>query len=106
MKKTLKLDNLTEEINIVHLSDVHFGAVRYKKIINQLEIKLNELSNTCDLAIISGDLADGSSLINENDFLPLKEVKMPIIFTPENHDYYPEIDNVIKACKSYFKIKK
>ena len=31
--------------------------------------------------------------------MPLKEVDMPIIFTPGNHDFYPGIENVIKACR-------
>lgn len=98
-EREVKLDNLKKEINIVHISDVHFGAVRYKKIINQLKDTLNQLSGTCDVAIISGDLADGSSLVHESDFMPLMDVEMPIIFTPGNHDFYPGIDNVVSACK-------
>lgn len=98
-EKTIKLDNINREVNIAHLSDVHFGAVRYKKIINQLRDTLMEVSKTCDVAVISGDLADGSSLVGEDDFMPLKDVEIPIIFTPGNHDYYPGIKNVIKACK-------
>ena len=52
------------------------------------------------MAIISGDLADGSCVVEEDDFLPLKDVNMPIVFTPGNHDYYPGIENVIKACRN------
>ena len=96
---TLKFDNLKEEVDIVHLSDIHFGAVRNSKIINQVADKLKELSETCDVAIISGDLADGSCVVEEDDFLPLKDVGMPIIFTPGNHDYYPGIENVCNAAK-------
>ena len=93
------MDNLKEELNIAHFSDVHFGSIRHKKIINDLRDKLMELSDYCDIAIISGDLADGSCVVEEDDFLPLKDVNVPIVFTPGNHDYYPGIDNVIKACK-------
>ena len=98
-EETLKLDNLKKEVNIVHVSDVHFGAIRYKKIITQLADILKDVSKTCDMAIISGDLADGTITVNEDDFLPLKDVDIPIIFTPGNHDYYLGIDYVIKACK-------
>ena len=98
-EKTLELDNLTRDINIVHLSDVHFGSVRHKKIIRQITSKLKELESECDLAIISGDLADGSSVVDENDFIEFNDVNLPVIFTPGNHDFYPGIDNVIKACK-------
>ena len=96
---TLKFDNLKEDVNIVHLSDIHFGAVRHKKIINQVANKLKELSDSCDIAIISGDLADGSCVVNEDDFLPFRDVDMPIVFTPGNHDFYPGIENVCKAAR-------
>ncbi|MBR4448053.1 metallophosphoesterase [Methanobrevibacter sp.] len=96
-EETLKFNNLQRDINIAHLSDIHFGSVRHKKIISDIKDKLNTLD--CELAIISGDLADGSSVVEEDDFIALKDVKMPIIFTPGNHDFYPGIENVIKACK-------
>lgn len=99
-EKTLNLDNLTRDINIAHLSDVHFGSVRHKSIIAMIANKLKELEDSCELAIISGDLADGSSVVEENDLMAFKEVNMPIIFTPGNHDFYPGIDNVIKACEN------
>ncbi len=96
---TLKFDSLKEDVNIVHLSDIHFGAVRHKKIINQVANKLKELSDSCDIAIISGDLADGSCAVMEDDFLAFKDVDMPIVFTPGNHDFYPGIENVCRAAK-------
>ena len=99
-EKTLRLDNLPRDINIVHLSDVHFGSVRHRPIINLIADKLKELEGTCELAVISGDLADGSSVVEIDDFIALKEVNMPIVFTPGNHDFYPGIGNVIKACEN------
>ncbi|MBR3113444.1 MAG: metallophosphoesterase [Methanobrevibacter sp.] len=99
-EKTLNLDNLTRDIDIAHLSDVHFGSVRHKSIISMIGNKLKELESSCELTIISGDLADGSSVVEENDLMAFKEVNMPIIFTPGNHDFYPGIDNVIKACEN------
>ena len=98
-ERTIELDNLTKEVNVVHLSDVHFGAVRYKKIIRQLADMLKTLEDSCEVAIISGDMADGSSVVLEDDFMPLSEVNMPIIFTPGNHDYYIGLENVKKACR-------
>lgn len=99
-EKTLKLDNLTRDINIVHLSDVHFGSVRHKEIIRQIVDKLEELEDTCEIAIISGDLADGSSIVEKDDFLAFKKVNMPIVFTPGNHDFYMGIENVFEACRN------
>ena len=98
-EETLKLDNLSRDINIVQMSDVHFGSVRHKKIIRQIVDKLKELENTCEIAIISGDLADGSSVVEEDDFLAFREVNMPVVFTPGNHDFYMGIENVFRACR-------
>ena len=98
-EKTIEVDKINQDISIVHLSDVHFGSIRHRKIILDLRDKLNELSSSCDLAIISGDLADGSCVVEEDDFLPLKDVSIPIIFTAGNHDFYPGIENVYNACK-------
>lgn len=99
-EKTLIFENLPRDINIAHLSDVHFGSVRHKKIIEDVALKLKELEDKCELAIISGDLADGSSVVLKDDFLALKDVDMPIFFTPGNHDFYPGLGNVVKACKN------
>ena len=99
-EEVLEFDNLTHEINIVHLSDVHFGSVRHKQIISQITEKLKELEGSCDLAIISGDLADGSCVVEENDLMGFRQTAMPIFFTPGNHDYYPGFDNVFKACEN------
>ena len=99
-ERVLELENLTHDINIVHLSDVHFGSVRHKQIISQIADKLKELEDTCSLAIISGDLADGSSVVELDDFDGLKNVEMPIVFTPGNHDFYIGIDSVVEACKN------
>ena len=44
-EKTIKFDDLENGVNIAHLSDVHFGAVRYKKIITQIRDALNDVSD-------------------------------------------------------------
>ena len=98
-EKTIELDNINQEINILHLSDVHYGPIRHKKHILDLASKIKEIEGKCDLVIISGDLTDGSCVVEEDVFLPLKDINVPIIFTPGNHDFYPGIENVYKACK-------
>ncbi len=98
-EQTLTLDNIPRDINIVQMSDVHFGSVRHRSIIRQIVDKLKELEDVCEIAVISGDLADGSSVVEEDDFMAFSEVNIPIIFTPGNHDFYPGINSVIKACR-------
>jgi len=93
----LKIDNLNSEIKLIHISDLHIGSIRNHKLLKKIVKKINSFD--ADLVIISGDLADGSSPINEYSFLPLKDSRIPIIFTPGNHDYYPGIENVFKAAE-------
>jgi predicted MPP superfamily phosphohydrolase len=94
----LEINNLTENVTIAHISDLHIGSIRNKRLLKNLVSKINNIK--ADLVVISGDLADGSCAIDENSFLPLKKSKIPIVFTPGNHDYYPGLDNVIKAAKN------
>ncbi|WP_295722471.1 metallophosphoesterase [uncultured Methanobrevibacter sp.] len=98
-EKNLTFDNLKEEISVAHISDLHYGFLMNNGAFNRLKNALVQLEGDVDLVIISGDLADGSSVINEDDFKALSEINIPIIFTPGNHDYYPGIDNVKAACK-------
>lgn len=98
IKKTLYLDNLDEEINIIHLSDIHIGSVRTPDILKKVISKISK--EDYDFIIISGDIADGSNKIQPHDFDEFKKIKKPVIFTPGNHDYYTGIENVYKACEN------
>lgn len=98
-KKLLTFDNLDRDYNIIHISDVHFGSVRNDEIISGICDRIKSVEDDCDLLIISGDLADGSCVVKEDDFMPFSKIDIPVIFTSGNHDYYPGIGNVHRACK-------
>lgn len=95
----LEFDKIDKEYNILHFSDVHFGSVRHKELIMDLSCKIQEVEDKCDLVIISGDLTDGSSVIEEDDMMALKNITIPVIFTSGNHDYYRDIESVHRACQ-------
>lgn len=98
VENTLYLDNLDEDINIIHLSDIHIGSVRTPDILKKIVSKIKD--EEYDFIIISGDIADGSNEIQPHDFDEFKKIEKPIIFTPGNHDYYTGIENVYKACEN------
>ena len=98
-ERTIKLPNLSQDMNIIHLSDVHFGSVRHKSIIKDIVDRIKEIEDKCDLVVISGDLADGSSVILKDDFLQFSKLNIPIFFTPGNHDFYMGIGSVIEASR-------
>ncbi|MDO5848139.1 MAG: metallophosphoesterase [Methanobrevibacter sp.] len=97
-ERTLYLKNLQEEIDIIHLSDIHVGSIRRQGLLKKLSKKINSINS--DAVIISGDLADGSNRIQPDDFKELGKIKSPVIFTPGNHDYYTGIENVFQACEN------
>lgn len=97
----LSFDNLNEDFKFIHISDLHIGAIRRDRLLNNIVNKINEPNQVnADFVVITGDLADGSSPIYPNSFEILAKSKIPIFFTPGNHDFYPGIDNVIKAAKN------
>jgi predicted MPP superfamily phosphohydrolase len=91
----IKINNLSENVRIIHISDLHIGSIRNKTLLKDVTNKINSVE--ADIAVISGDLADGTCAIDDDSFLPLKDSEIPIIFTPGNHDIYPGIENVINA---------
>lgn len=99
-KRILEFDDVDAEYNIIHLSDVHFGSIRHKEIIEDIADNIRKLQDNCDIAVISGDLADGSCVVEENDFNALKDIDIPVIFTSGNHDYYPGLESVHRACEN------
>jgi len=94
----LEIANLGEELRIIHISDLHVGSIRNKKMLKDLVNKLNSI--TADMIIISGDLADGYSPIKEDMFITLKSSKTPIFFVFGNHDYYREMDELLRATEN------
>jgi len=93
----LKISNLNDDIELIHISDLHIGSIRNRRLLKNIVNKIN--STDADLVLISGDLADGSCSIDDTSFIAFKESKVPIIFTPGNHDFYPGIENVISAVE-------
>ncbi|OWT33385.1 hypothetical protein BGI41_02635 [Methanobrevibacter sp. 87.7] len=92
---------------LIHISDLHIGSLHGKPMLRYLSRKLNKLAEKLRIegadniiVIISGDLSDGTCPVEEDAFEPLSEVRVPIIFTPGNHDYYQNIDDVESAARN------
>ena len=100
--KTITLDAFspeTKDVQFVHLSDLHLGAVYRPFYLSNLAKQINTLES--DFVIISGDLFDGSDKDLEEFISPLNEFKMPVIFVPGNHDTYltdMAVNETVKAA--------
>lgn len=71
---------------LVHFSDVHIGAINLKKQLEILVQKVNE--ENPDIICITGDLLDGSGIVNEYILSPLNELKAKTYFATGNHETY------------------
>lgn len=87
-----------EEIKIVHLSDLHLGAIYRPIWLESVAKKVNKLEP--NYIVISGDLFDGSDL-KLAEFIPaLKVFSAPVIFVPGNHDVYIFKDEILATTEA------
>jgi predicted MPP superfamily phosphohydrolase len=93
----IPVKNLSEEIKIMQISDVHLGAHRGAKYLEKIIQKTNELNP--DFVVITGDIADSKSALTKNMFTPLKNLHAPSYFVSGNHDVYVGLEEIIKRLK-------
>lgn len=95
---SLNNDSISEK-RIVHLSDLHLGAIYRPFWLERIVEQVNHLE--ADYIIISGDLFDGSDR-HLAEFIPaLSNFEAPTIFVPGNHDSYifgEEVHNTTEAA--------
>jgi uncharacterized protein len=88
----LTVQNLTEPLRVVHLSDIHVGTVHQKKYLTEIIEKTNELNP--DIVLVTGDLFDGSAEIDTSILLPLNDLTARSFFSHGNHELYEGLDAV------------
>jgi len=89
---------LPKELKIVHLSDLHLGAIHGSGYLRRIVRKVSALKP--DLVLITGDLVDGPQHYSNDSFAPLNELDAPIFFTTGNHEYYAGLDEVMDIIKN------
>lgn len=93
----IPVKNLTEEVKIMQISDVHLGAHRGEKYLEKIVRKTNELNP--DIVVITGDIADSRSALTKNMFKPLKDLKAKAFFVSGNHDVYVGLAEITEKLK-------
>lgn len=73
---------------IAHITDLHASALLRWPRVKGITDKLNALQ--ADLILMSGDLADGSTLARRDDVAPLASLRAThgVFSCPGNHEYY------------------
>lgn len=83
-------DKISQNYDIVHLSDIHLGTVDGNYLRKVVSI-VNEI--TPDLVLITGDLFDSES--TDYTYLePIENLNQPTYFTLGNHEFYVDLKNV------------
>jgi predicted MPP superfamily phosphohydrolase len=86
------VENLEEEVRIMHLSDIHLGHFRGKAFLQ----KLVEMTNAADpeMVVITGDLFDGKVHLKQETLEPLQQLRVPVFFVEGNHDGYSGVEKI------------
>jgi uncharacterized protein len=89
----IKIKGLKKELKIVHLSDLHIGAIHQKGYLEKVVKETNLLKP--DVVVITGDLVDGSTLITKDILSPINKIKSPVYFVVGNHEIYEGLYRVM-----------
>ena len=96
-KINLKFPGYKDKITILHLSDIHLGAIHQKKSVERIVAKTKELDP--DIVVITGDMADGSLKVKSDWLMPFNKLEMPILYITGNHEDLNPEDDMIKEVK-------
>jgi predicted MPP superfamily phosphohydrolase len=89
----VEIKGLKKELKIVHLSDLHIGAIHQKRYLEKVVKRTNVLKP--DVTVITGDLVDGSTLITKDILSPINKIKGSVYFIIGNHEMYEGLYRVM-----------
>ena len=84
-KINLKYPGFKGKYTILHLSDIHLGAIHQKGSVERMVKEIQNLEEPPDIVVITGDLADGSLQVKADWLSPFDSLEMPILFITGNH---------------------
>jgi len=99
---TLPLKHLKKPLRAVHLTDIHIGTVHQTQFLKQVVEMTNALAP--EVVFITGDLFDGSVVIDESILGPLNTIAAPTFFSNGNHEEYEGLGKV-RQTLSHLKIE-
>ena len=91
---SLKYPGYNDSITILHLSDIHLGAIHQKGSVNKIVKEIKQLNP--DIVVITGDMADGSLKVEKSWLMPFNDLDMPILYVTGNHEEMNPKEDMIK----------
>ena len=92
---TLKYPGYNNKIEILHLSDIHLGAIHQKGSVLRIVKEIQELNP--DIVVITGDMADGSLKVKPDWLMPFNNLVIPILYVTGNHEDFNPKEDMIKV---------
>jgi uncharacterized protein len=93
----IRSDKLTQELRLVHISDVHIGS-RHPGFLARVVDKVREMRP--DLVAITGDLVDFEG-VSGDDLSPLAKIDVPVYFCIGNHERYVDCDAICARLEAH-----
>lgn len=89
-----------ENKKIVHLSDIHLGAIHGEKYMNYIADKVNEIKP--EIVLVTGDLFDGASDGLEASIKPINKINAPsgMYYITGNHEVYIGLERSLEIIDS------
>ena len=82
----LKYPGFKEKCTILHLSDIHLGAIHQRGSVSKIVKEIQNLEDDIDVIVITGDMADGSLKVKSSWLTPFDLLKVPILYITGNHE--------------------
>jgi len=93
----LKFPGYQGKTTILHLTDIHLGAIHQKCSIERIVNEIKEINP--DIVVITGDMADGTLKVKVDWLRPFDELTMPILFITGNHEEMNPKKDMINAVE-------
>ncbi|MDO7253639.1 metallophosphoesterase [Helicobacter cappadocius] len=96
---SISLKNLSTPLKVVQLSDVHISTLMTREKVKKIVDKVN--AQNPDIIVLTGDIIDTQSRFAELAIEELKNLKATygVYYVLGNHEYYHDINNIIKKLK-------
>ena len=104
-EETIFYEGYKDSIKIMHISDMHLGAIYQKKSVEKLINIINQ--QYPDVVVITGDISDGSAKVEADWLMPFNKIyeNIPVLYITGNHENLYGKKDILNEITKIKKIK-
>ena len=95
----LKYPGFKGKCTILHLSDIHLGAIHQRGSVAKIVKEIQNLEDDIDIIVITGDMADGSLKVKSSWLSPFDLLEIPILYITGNHEQFNPKNDMINQVQ-------